>query len=97
MLRQTRLLLPALLLLWLAACSSSSSPGAASTGCKTSSDCGSGLSCIGFATFSDAGCTQGQKACSKTCSSDTDCASLGANYKCFSGCPGSPMFCGATP
>lgn len=99
MFRCTRQLSPLALvvLIVLPACGSSAAPGAASTGCKTNTDCGSGLSCIGFATFTDAGCTESTKACSKTCTSDTDCTSLGAKYKCFSSCPGSPKFCGATP
>lgn len=79
------------------ACSSSSSQGSASTTCSTNADCNSGLSCVGFAVFTDGGCTTQGKACSKACTSDTDCASLGPKYKCFSGCPGAPMFCGATP
>lgn len=98
MLRQGRLVLPAFLLLLVLspACSSSSSQGAASTACTSNSDCNSGLSCIGLATYNDAGCTESGKACSKTCTSDSDCASLGTGFKCVAGCPGSPMFCAGT-
>lgn len=98
MLQRARLLLPLLVacLFAPAACSSSSSAGAASTVCKTNADCASGLTCIPLATFGDGGCDQSSKTCSKTCTTDTDCASLGKSYKCFTGCPGSPMFCGAT-
>ncbi len=95
--RVTRVLLPVfLVLLALSSACSSSSPGAASTRCSQNSDCSNGLTCIPLATFADGGCDQKSKACSKTCTTDGDCASLGAGYKCFSGCSGSPMFCGAT-
>ncbi len=76
------------------ACSSPSS-GAASTACTTDAQCNGGLQCLGFATFTDGGCTESGKACSTPCTDDTSCASLGAKFKCFQGC-GAAKFCGAT-
>jgi hypothetical protein len=35
------------------------------------------------------------KACSRPCSSDSDCAPLGSTFKCFSACVGTHA-CGAT-
>jgi len=65
------------------------------TACSTDSDCGAGLSCVGFGAFSDAGCTTSAKACSRACAIDADCAPLGPAYKCFLACDGSGS-CGAT-
>jgi hypothetical protein len=75
------------------ACSSSHSAGEE---CSSNSDCSGGLSCVTLGTFSDAGCSSGPKACSKTCQSLSDCSSLGANYMCFAACDGTSV-CGQTP
>lgn len=63
--------------------------------CTSDAECGAGLSCVGFGAFSDAGCTTMVKACSKQCTLDADCVSLGATYKCFLACDGTRS-CGAT-
>jgi len=63
--------------------------------CAADAECGAGLSCVGFGAFSDAGCTTMVKACSKQCTLDTDCVSLGPTYKCFLACDGTRS-CGAT-
>jgi len=67
----------------------------AGTLCSSDSDCGAGLACLGYGAFSDAGCTTSAMACSKPCTFDSDCASLGARYKCFLACGGTRS-CGAT-
>jgi hypothetical protein len=67
----------------------------AGTACNADSDCAAGLSCRALGSFTDAGCTTGAKACTKPCTIDTDCASLGGNFKCFAACDGSRA-CGAT-
>src|SRR5262249_12655874 len=86
----------ALLVATAPACSSSGDL-PASAECTAEGDCASGLSCVPLATFSpDGGCSAGLKACSKTCTVDADCASLGAKFKCFAGC-GGPSTCGQTP
>ncbi len=77
-----------------AACSSTSSQPAGAT-CSSNSECASG-ECLDLAVVSDGGCTSVGKACSKTCLTDTDCASLGPKFKCFDGCAGTKS-CGATP
>ncbi len=78
-------------------CSSNAAHGGGSP-CATDGDCASGA-CLDLAVFSggDGGltCRSAGKACSKTCAADSDCTSLGANFKCFQGC-GSTMTCGAT-
>ncbi len=67
----------------------------AGTACNADSDCAAGLSCLALGAFTDAGCTTGAKACTKPCTIDTDCASLGGSFKCFANCSGSRA-CGAT-
>jgi hypothetical protein len=64
--------------------------------CGSNSECATG-NCLGLAVFpGDGGCSIAGMSCSTTCSSDGDCASLGANFKCFEGCNGGPKTCGAT-
>lgn len=67
----------------------------AGTVCGSDSDCGAGLLCFGLGTFTDAGCTTLAKSCSKRCSLDSDCSSLGANFKCLVACDATRA-CGAT-
>ena len=78
-------------------CSSNAARGSGSP-CGADGDCASGA-CLDLAVFGgpDGGttCRSAGKACSKTCAVDSDCTSLGANFKCFQGC-GSTMACGAT-
>lgn len=67
----------------------------ASAACTSNSECSTGA-CLDLAVFnSDGGCTTQGKACSKTCATDTDCATLGAKFKCFAGC-GATKTCGET-
>lgn len=82
-------------LLATAACSTSNQ--VAGTQCTSDSQCSTGA-CLPFAVFdADSGaCNDVAKACSKTCNGDSDCASLGANFKCFAACNGGPQTCGAT-
>ena len=77
------------------ACSSASLRPAGS-GCSVDGDCAAGLSCLGIANFSDAGCTSIAKACSKVCRVDGDCTAVGAKFKCFAGCDATST-CGQTP
>lgn len=94
-----RVLSAALFAFVLVACASSPSgpsQGSPSTTCSTTADCNTGLSCLGFAQFDDAGCTEVGKACSTPCQTDADCAKLGPKQVCFAGC-GATKFCGATP
>jgi len=74
----------AILLLVLVACATSPLPPGAV--CKQTADCESDLMCLDVAQFSGATCTVVGKSCSKVCTGDGDCASLGANFKCFAGC-----------
>jgi hypothetical protein len=68
----------------------------AGTSCTTDAECNSG-SCLDLPVVTgDGGCTSAGKACSTRCAFDTDCAVLGAKFKCFGGC-GTTMVCGATP
>jgi hypothetical protein len=82
-------------LLAAAACSSSTSGKPASATCSSGSECTSG-ECLDLAVVGDGGCSSVGKACSKTCLTDPDCASLGPKFKCFDGCAGTKS-CGATP
>jgi hypothetical protein len=82
------------LLMVLFACSSSPLK-SAGTSCSADSDCAAGLSCLALSAVTDAGCTSLAKACSKACTVNSDCASLGSNYTCFGNC-GSTRACGAT-
>ena len=84
----------ACLLLVLVACSSPTLK-VAGTACSSDSDCAAGLSCLPLSAVTDAGCMTLAKACSKTCTINTDCASLGSNFTCFGNCGGSRA-CGAT-
>jgi hypothetical protein len=63
--------------------------------CSTDGECAAGLSCENLGSFSEAGCTPIAKACSRLCSTDSDCAPLGSTFKCFSACDGTHS-CGAT-
>jgi hypothetical protein len=85
-------LVGSLLILCVVGCSSAA-PNLVGAECSAQADCGGGLMCLTLGTFSDAGCSPGPKACSKTCQGDTDCASLGANFMCFATCGGSSV-CG---
>src|SRR5260370_24734066 len=75
------------LLIALAECSSTPLR-SAGTVCSPDSECGAGLSCLGLGTFTDAGCTTLAQSCSKRCALDSDCASLGSNFKCLVACDG---------
>ena len=86
-------MLRVLVVVVLAACGTSPLPAGAV--CKQTSDCETDLSCLDVAQFSGSACTVVGKACSKTCSTDPDCASLGSSFRCFAGC-GSDKTCGAT-
>lgn len=70
--------------LFAAACGTNPLPAGAV--CKQASDCESGLGCLDVAQFSGSACTVVGKACSKTCTTAADCASLGSNFQCFAGC-----------
>lgn len=58
--------------------------------CSDSAECGNGTSCIpsGGREIVDGGlgCSETKRLCSKTCSTDADCASLGAGHICVSDC-----------
>jgi len=82
-----------MLLFALVACGTSSLPAGAE--CHDTSECDPDLSCLDLAQFAGSACTVVGKACSKTCTGDAGCASLGTGFKCFAGC-GSAMTCGAT-
>jgi hypothetical protein len=75
------------------ACGSSLQP--AGTGCASDGECGAGLTCLGLATLSDAGCSTEARTCSKVCRGDSDCLAVGANFKCFASCEGTGT-CGRT-
>jgi hypothetical protein len=81
-------------LLVLFACSSSTLKPAGDA-CSSDSECAAGLSCLALPAVTDAGCTTLAKACSKACTINSDCASLGSNFTCFGNCGGSRA-CGAT-
>jgi hypothetical protein len=69
-------------------CSSASASTPAGAECSSNADCSGGLSCVSFGVYSDAGCSTGPKACSKTCQGDSDCTSLGPTFMCFGACGG---------
>ena len=77
----------------LGACGTDPLPAGAS--CKVNADCKTGLDCLDVAQFNGSACTVVGHACSITCTTTADCASLGSNFMCFGGC-GSAMFCGKT-
>ena len=77
----------------LASCGTTTLP--AGTACQQPADCDSGLSCLDLAQFTGTMCTVVGKSCSITCTIDSDCANLGATYKCFAGC-GATKSCGNT-
>ena len=79
--------------LFAAACGTNPLPAGAV--CKATSDCEGGLDCLDVAQINGSTCMVVGKACSKTCTTAADCASLGSNFQCFAGC-GSAMTCGAT-
>jgi hypothetical protein len=81
-------------LVFLPACSSTSLK-SAGIACSSDSECAAGLSCGALGSFSDGGCTPAAKACSKSCTLDSDCAPLGSTFKCFAACDGTHS-CGAT-
>lgn len=82
----------ALLALSISACASS---GSAGNSCAVTTDCAADLACLDVAQYTGTTCMNVGKACSITCTADTDCATLGANFKCFQGC-GAFKTCGAT-
>lgn len=86
-------MLKLLAVVMLVGCGTSASPAGAV--CSQSSECDANLMCLDLAQFSGSACTVVGKTCSKTCSTDPDCASLGSNFRCFAGC-GSDKTCGAT-
>ncbi len=91
-----RLLFTLFVCVGLTACSSLSLPLPAGAVCNADADCASGLMCLDFATVaSDGGCTVVGKGCSKSCTTDADCTSLGAKFMCFAACGGTRT-CGAT-
>lgn len=75
----------------LAACSTSSLPAGAV--CDQTADCDDGLTCEELGQFSGATCTVPGKVCTVTCTDDTGCAALGADFKCFATC-GADKICG---
>lgn len=77
----------------LAACGTSSLPAGAQ--CSQTSDCDTDLMCLDLAQFTGSACSVVGKTCTKVCTGDPACTSLGSNFKCFAGC-GSDMTCGAT-
>jgi hypothetical protein len=78
------------IVLVLAACGTNPLPAGAV--CKQSNDCEAGLSCLELAQFTGPTCTVVGETCTVTCQHDTDCATLGTNFKCFATC-GSDMTC----
>jgi hypothetical protein len=62
------------------------SPLPAGAVCKATADCDTDLMCLDVAQFSGTACTVVGKSCSKTCTDDPSCASLGANFRCFATC-----------
>ena len=81
------------LLTALAACGTSSLPAGAQ--CSQTSECDTDLMCLDLAQFTGSACSVVGKTCTKVCTGDPGCTSLGSNFKCFAGC-GSDMTCGAT-
>ena len=84
-------------LLALAMACGSTSLRPAGTSCTSDAECAAGLSCLGLvAKLSDAGaCANVAMACSKACLVDSDCAAVGATFKCFPSCNGAKS-CGQT-
>jgi hypothetical protein len=89
------MLMAAGLVLALVACSSTTLK-SAGTACSSDSECAAGLSCLPLAAVTDAGCTTLAKACSKNCTVNSDCTSLGSTFTCFGNCDGGSRACGAT-
>ena len=58
----------------------------ASAKCDATDDCESGLTCLDIAQVTPTSCMVVGKICSTTCTDDTSCAPLGANFKCFATC-----------
>ena len=67
----------------------------AGASCASSDACAGGLTCLDVAQVNGATCTVVGKSCSKVCTGDGDCATLGASFKCFAGC-GTDKTCEAT-
>lgn len=86
-------MLRVLVMVVLGACGTSPLPAGAV--CKQTGDCEADLTCLDVGQFSGSACTVVGKTCSKTCSTNADCAALGSSFMCFAGC-GSDMVCGAT-
>ena len=68
----------------LAACGTTPLPAGAV--CKATLDCEAELSCLDLGQFNGTACTVIGKSCTKTCTDDAGCASLGTNFKCFATC-----------
>ena len=62
--------------------------GSAGESCSTGSDCGSDLQCLdtGQVFTNSTTCTDEGKECTISCATDSDCAKLGDNFKCFQAC-----------
>lgn len=67
----------------------------ASAVCEMTDACSAGLECLPVSQHGATECTVVGLACSITCTTDADCAGLGANFKCFESCDGESV-CGAT-
>lgn len=72
-----------------AACSSSAPLQVAGTECTSDSECAAGLSCLAVVGTQDDGGCNSLSACSRSCALDSDCAPLGAGFRCSTACDGS--------
>jgi hypothetical protein len=83
----------ALLMIVVAACTSSKLPPGAE--CSTSDQCETGQSCLEIGEVLGPQCEVLATTCTTTCGSNSDCSALGSDFMCFFSC-GSAMVCGAT-
>ena len=99
-------LVPALLTLALAACSSDSGGGGTAGGnsgstnepkvgkfCTDNDDCASGLECRSSAISDTAGCTQGTKRCTRVCGGSKECQSFDDDARCAPNCNNPESLC----